>query len=95
MDYERAEYICPFCGNEQIMKVVVGENEISAFEEQHCNECDEVFDVGTWELYDEEEDEYYEDEEDFYEDDEFIERHGLFLNEEDICDEDYDEDDEE
>ena len=95
MDYERAEYVCPFCGNEQIMKVIVGENEVIALEDQNCNECDEPFDVETWELYEDEDDEDYENEDEDYEDDDFIERHGLFLNEEDICDEAYDEDDDE
>lgn len=68
LDFERNVYVCPFCGNTQKMKIVKeGDSGWAAVANQKCSECDEEFDLETWESIEDHEaysnDSYYGDDE--------------------------------
>ena len=92
LDFESSIYICPFCGSEEYMRIVKdGDIPWEAVVNQKCSECDEPFDLETWqdsEFYDG----FHSDDEDEIDDDNFIKSHGFFLDDEKITEDDYNED---
>ena len=90
-DYEIKEFVCPFCGNIEYMKILEKNEKTIAVKEQKCEECDEPFDLKTW--IDIEDYNNFDDKEEDENDDKTYRKHGFFFEEDIIIDGDDDTED--